>query len=411
MVVVRRGSPLPVTAEDVDRAAAAIEGAIPSTASPTADRLSRTTGSRVVLKLENQQATGSFKERGALNRLLQLDREERSRGVVANSAGNHAQALAFHGTRLGMPVTIVMPESTPNVKVERTARFGAGVVLVDGDVGAAEVRAHELAHDQGLVFVHPFDDPAVIAGQGTIARELLAAHDDLDALVVPVGGGGLIAGMAVAARAVRPDIEIVGVQTAAYPSMVTAVDGTTRTSSASTIAEGIAVPRAGALTAEIVRALVDDVVIVDEASIEEALNLLLFEERTVAEGAGAVALAAVLERPRHFADRKVALVVSGGNIDPRLLAQIVMRGLVRAGQLVTLELAIPDMPGTLAAVASVIGSLGGNIVEVSHQRLFADVSVKSAVLNLAVETRDRQHAREIVDALERAGYDVTVRTP
>jgi threonine dehydratase len=404
-------SDLAVRPDDVEEAARAIAGAVVRTPSAAADRLSAVTGCSVVVKFENLQPTGSFKDRGALNRLLRLSPEERRRGVVANSAGNHAQALAHHGSRLGIPVTIVMPASTPNVKVERTASLGAAVVLADGDVGAAEARAHALGAERGLVFVHPYDDPAVIAGQGTVALELLADHPDLDIIVVPVGGGGLISGVAVAARARRADVEIVGVQSERYPSMVAALAGREPSCGGPTIAEGIAVARAGTLTTPIVAALVRDVLTVTEGGTEEALNLLLFLEKTVTEGAGATPLAALLEHREKFEGRRVGIVLSGGNIDPRLLAQVVMRGLVRAGQLVTLQLELPDAPGTLARVSAIIGGRGGNIVEVSHHRLFSDVSIKAAVLDVAVETRDRAHLDEIVGELERAGYGVAVRGP
>ena len=408
---------LPVTRADVDAAAAALAGELWVTPSSVSERLSQTTGARVVVKLENLHATGSFKERGALTKLLQLGEPERARGVIAHSAGNHGQALAYHGTRLGIPVTIVMPASTPTVKVERTKELGAAVLLVEGGVEAAETRAHEIARDEHRVFVHPFDDPVVIAGQGTVALELVHEFPDLDAVIVPVGGGGLISGMAVALHdhhhgAVVPAerrVEIVGVQTERYPSMVAARTGRDLPCGGSTIAEGIAVAHAGVNTAAIVRALVDDVVAVSESSIEEALNLLLFEEKTVTEGAGAAPLAALLEHRDRFAGRTVGLVLSGGNVDPRILSQVVLRGLVRDGLLVTLELVLPDAPGTLAAVAAVIGATGANIVEVSHHRLFDDVAIKSAVLDLAVETRGRAHVDAIVAALRDAGYAVHVR--
>jgi len=400
---------LPVTAADVDAAVAALAGELWVTPSSVSERLSQTTGARVVVKLENLHATGSFKERGALNKLLQLTADERARGVVAHSAGNHGQALAYHGARRGVPVTIVMPATTPTVKVERTRELGASVVLVDGGVETAEARAREIARADGAVFVHPFDDPVVIAGQGTVAVELLREFPDLDAVVVPVGGGGLVAGMAVALRAARPEIEIVGVQTERYPSMVGAVAGREQPCGGSTIAEGIAVAHPGSNTLAIVRDLVDEVVAVSESSIEEALNLLLFEEKTVTEGAGAAPLAVLLEHRARFEGRTVGLVLSGGNVDPRILSQVVLRGLVRDGLLVTLELVLPDAPGTLAAVAAVIGERGANIVEVSHHRLFDDVSIKSAVLDLSVETRGRTHVDEILTALRAAGFSVRVR--
>lgn len=400
---------LPVTRADVAAAAAALAGELWVTPSSVSERLSQTTGARVVVKLENLHATGSFKERGALNKLLRLSTDERARGVVANSAGNHGQALAYHGTRRGVPVTVVMPASTPTVKVERVRELGATVELVEGGVEDAQARAHEIVREQHRVFVHPFDDPVVIAGQGTVARELVHEFPDLDAVIAPVGGGGLLAGMAVALHPDHAGIELIGVQTERYPSMVGALSGVDLPCGGSTIAEGIAVAHAGTNTTAIIRRLADDVVTVTESAIEEACNLLLFEEKTVTEGAGAAPLAVLLEQRERFAGRSVGLVLSGGNIDPRILSQVVLRGLVREGLLVTLELVLPDAPGTLAAVASVIGRSGANIVEVSHHRLFDDVAIKSAVLDLAVETRGRGHVEEIVTALRAAGYAVHVR--
>jgi threonine dehydratase len=401
---------LAVTADDVRRAAAAIEGRVVRTPTLRSRTLSAMTGADLWLKFENLQYTASFKDRGALWRLLQLSAAERQRGVVAVSAGNHAQGVAYHATALGIPATIVMPLATPNVKVHNTEALGARVVLHGADLAAAHAEAEQLAQRDGLVWVAPYDDPFVIAGQGTVALEMVHEVADLEAVVVPVGGGGLIAGMAVALDDVAPGVELIGVETELYPSMINALaagDGPPEpVLGGVTIAEGIAVARAGRLTTPIVSALVDDVVAVPEVQIEGAVNLLLEIEKTVAEGAGAAGLAAVLAMPERFKDRCVALVITGGNIDPRLLASVIMRGLVRSGRLSRLAVGVPDVPGSLARVTAIVGDLGGNIVEVAHQRLFSALSAKSTELEISVETRDRDHADRIVEALEAAGYHV-----
>lgn len=399
---------LAVTAADVAAAARAIEGAVEHTPMKRSHTLSDITGAQVWVKFENFQFTASYKERGAVNRLLLTSPAERKRGVVAMSAGNHAQAVAHHATRLGIPATIVMPTWTPQVKVSRTAMLGARVVLEGNDLGESGVAARRLEQEEGLVFVAPYDDPAIIAGAGTVALEILDTVADLEVLVVPVGGGGLISGMAVAARDRRPDIEIVGVETERYPSMIAALTGADRRPGGTTIAEGIAVPQAGTLTLPIVRALVDDVVEVSEDAIEEAVNLFLEIEKVVAEGAGAAGLAALLQHPGRFAGKRTGLVLTGGNIDPRLLAQVLMRGLVRTGRLTRLRVEINDIPGALGLVSSIIGRAGGNIVEVAHQRLLPDISIRSAVLELAVETRDRAHADALAEALRAGGFATTL---
>jgi threonine dehydratase len=398
---------LPVTLADVQAAAAALEGQIVRTPTMRSATLSAITGADVHLKFENLQFTSSFKDRGALHRLLHLEPAERARGVIAVSAGNHAQGVAHHATRLGIPSTIVMPRTTPNVKVAATEALGAAVVLHGEDLAAATARAEELARSQGLVWVAPFDDPYVIAGQGTVALEMLADAPDLDCLVVPVGGGGLIAGMAVVYAALAPSVELLGVETDLYPSMAVALHGRGVVPGGTTIAEGIAVATPGRLTEPIVEALVADVLTVPEDTIEQAINLLLDIEKTVAEGAGAAGLAALLDQPQRFKDRKVGLVISGGNIDPRLLASVILRGLVRTGRLSRLTLEVLDMPGVLGRVAAICGEQGANIVEVGHQRLFSDLSVKRTGLDLAVETRDRDHADRLVAALEAAGFRVS----
>jgi threonine dehydratase len=402
----RPAGALPVTEADVVRAAAALGDNVVRTPTLHSQTLSAITGANLWLKFENLQYTASFKDRGALYRLLQLGPDERERGVVAVSAGNHAQGVAYHATRLGVPATIVMPRSTPNVKVASTEALGARVVLHGDDLAAAHAEAEALAERDGLVWVAPFDDVHVIAGQGTVGLELFADAPNLDVVVVPVGGGGLLAGLAVVAAARAPQVELIGVETELYPSMINALRGGGDVPGGVSVAEGIAVHRSGRITAEIVDALVDDVVAVSEATIEQAINLLLEIEKTVAEGAGAAGLAAVLAEPERFKDRNVGLIVTGGNIDPRTLASVIMRGLVRSGRLSRLSVGVTDAPGSLSRVTSIVAELRGNIVEVSHQRLFSDLSVKNTVLELAIETRDRDHADRIVEALEVAGYPV-----
>ena len=395
---------LAVTAADVEAAAARIAGSVERTPTAHSVTLSAITGADVYVKFENFQFTASFKDRGARNKLLSLSPEERGRGVVAMSAGNHAQAVAHHATLLGIPATIVMPVWTPQVKVHRTAMLGARVVLQGDDLKEAAAVARGLERDQGMVFVSPYDDAAIIAGAGTVAIELLEDAPQVDTLVVPVGGGGLISGMAVIAHARRPDIRIVGVEADRFPSMANAVRGEHAPVGGTTVAEGIAVPVAGSLTAPIVKALVSDVVTVSEESLEAAIDLFLDIEKVVAEGAGGAGLAALIQHPDRFRGHSVGIVLTGGNIDPRVLATILLRGLVRGGQLARLRVEISDTPGALGKVSSIIGDAGGNIVEVAHQRLFSDVSIKSAMLELAVETRDRVHADEIVAALDHGGF-------
>ncbi|MGH9003556.1 MAG: threonine ammonia-lyase, partial [Acidimicrobiia bacterium] len=370
--------------------------------------LSSVLGCTVVVKFENLQFVSAFKERGALNKLLQLDDGERAKGVVAMSAGNHAQAVAYHATRLGIDATIVMPRATPFVKVQRTRELGATVVLLGEDLAAAETEALRLARTEGRTYVHPFDDPDVIAGQGTCALEMLADDPDLDVLLVPVGGGGLLAGMAVAARHLSPGIELVGVETERYAAMAALLAGTEAKVGGPTIAEGIAVPRPGRLTGEIIKALVDDVVTVSEENIEEAMNLLLEIEKVVVEGAGAAGVAALVAHRERFAGRKVGVVLTGGNVDPRLLASVIMRGLIRHGRLTRLHVEVPDVPGSMGDLTTLLGDQGANIVEILHQRLFVDLSARSAVVEVTVETLDLTHAERVVAALEKAGYVVRV---
>lgn len=397
----------PVTVDDVDRAARGIAGQVVHTPTLRSQTLSDITGAEVWLKFENLQFTSSFKDRGALWRLLQLAPEERARGVVAMSAGNHAQGVAYHARRLGIPATIVMPLFTPNVKVAGTAALGARIVLHGDSLAEARARADELAAEEGLVFVPPYDDPFVVAGQGTCGLELLADAPPLDVLLVPVGGGGLLAGIAVVYAARSPSTELLGVQTELYPSMVDELAGRPpRGPGGATIADGIAVTQAGAITSAIIATSTAGVLTVREDSIEDALVLLLEIEKTVVEGSGAAGLAAVLEDPGRFHGRRVGIVLSGGNVDPRLLASVLLRGLVRSGRLTRLDVGINDVPGQLSAVTHIIGELGGNIIEVQHQRMFSEVSAKRTVLEVAVETRDRSHLEQLIAALRDAGYVV-----
>jgi threonine dehydratase len=393
-----------VTIADIRAARARIGGAVEETPCRVSRTLSAIAGAEIALKFENLQFTASFKERGALNKLLQLGDDERARGVIAMSAGNHAQGVAYHAQRLGIAASIVMPRGTPFIKVEQTSHFGPRIVFEGESLGEAEDFARALAEREGFAFVHPYDDEAIIAGQGTVALEMLEARPDLEALVVPVGGGGLIAGCATAAKALKPGIEVVGVETELYPSMVQALRGEAATSGGATIAEGIAVDRPGTHTLPVVRELVSEVLVVPEAEIERAVLLLLEIEKTVVEGAGAAGLAAVLAMPERFAGRKVGIVLSGGNIDARMLATIVMRGLVREGRLARMGVEIADLPGNLARVAQIIGEGGGNIVEVYHERAFTRMPIKSAALFVIIETRNRAHAEEILAALGEGGF-------
>jgi threonine dehydratase len=397
---------LPVTLADIRAAAATIHGEVLRTPAIAAPALSALTGTALVLKLETLHPTGSFKERGALNKLKSLSPEQRAAGVIAMSAGNHAQGVAYHARRLGIPATIVMPEGTPFTKVERTAAHGATVVLRGAGLAEAREEAATIAAARGLTFVHPYDDPAIIAGQGTVALELLADHPDLDVIIVPIGGGGLISGVAVAAKGLSPSIEIVGVEASLYPSMRQALSGGAppEPRGGQTIAEGIAVKEPGILTRAICTALVSDIILVEESAIERAIEMLLDDQKLVVEGAGAAGLAALLSVPERFRGRKVALVLCGGNIDARLLSSILMRGLVRAGKLVRLRVELSDSPGILSKITRIIGDKGGNIVEITHQRLFYDVSVKLAEVDAVVETRNRSHVGEIVAALDEAGF-------
>jgi threonine dehydratase len=366
--------------------------------------LSRIAGCDVWLKFENLQFTASFKERGALNKLLSLTAEQQAKGVIAMSAGNHAQGVAYHAERLGIPATIVMPAGTPFTKIQHTRDFGARVI-VDGDMLADAQRfAEALCAEEGLTFVHPYDDPEIIAGQGTIALEMLDKIPELDTLILPIGGGGLISGMATAAKAIKPDIEIFGVQTALYPSMYHALRGGGGRSGGATVAEGIAVQNIAARTRSIIGALIKDVLLVDEAAIEQAIALLLEVEKTVVEGAGAVGLAALLQNCDRFEGRKVGLVLTAGNIDSRLLASVILRELSRGGRISIFHVELTDRPGSLAKIATVIGEAGGNIIEVLHNRLSTAISAKSVVVDITVETRDSVHRDLVGEKIDDAGF-------
>jgi threonine dehydratase len=399
-------SKLAVTFDDVLAAHQVVKRSLVRTPTVKSQTLSAIAGCEIWLKFEQLQFTSSFKERGVVNRLAQLTEAERRRGVVAMSAGNHAQGLAYHAVREGIPATIVMPLTTPNIKVRNTEALGAKVVLHGNDFAEAGTEARRLADQFGFVWVPPFDDAAIIAGQGTAAIEMIEDADPLDVIVVPCGGGGLLAGMSVAAKYLNPGIEMVGAETELYPSMRAALDGVEPICGGATIAEGIAVSRAGELTLPLVRAYVNDVVSVSEARIEEAMALLIDIEKTVVEGAGATGLAAVLDQPERFAGRRVGLILCGGNVDARLLSSVLLRSLVRAGRLVRLNVDITDTPGALAKVAGIIGEQSGNIVDVSHQRLFSLLGAKSAVLELALEARDLNHCEAIIAALRQSGFVV-----
>ena len=393
-----------VTLSDIEAARRIIATQVLRTPMLPAPKLSALTGAQVWVKYENLQVTNSFKERGALTKLTALSEAERARGVIAMSAGNHAQAVAYHARRLNIPATIVMPVTTPFVKVAATEAYGATVVLHGETVADAQVRAEEIAAERALVWVHPYDDPHVIAGQGTIALEMLEEAPDLDVLVIPIGGGGLIAGNAISARAVKPAIEIIGVECALYPSMWNALNGEQRAVGGATLAEGIAVKNVGTLTAPVVHDLVSEVLLVEEAHLERAVNAFLTHQKTMAEGAGAAGLAALLAHPARFAGRRVGLILCGGNIDPRILSSIMFRELERESRVVSFRLTIPDRPGVLGVIATRFGELGANILEVEHRRLFLDVPAKGAKLDVTVETRDAEHAEEIFRALTSDGY-------
>ena len=402
---------MPVTIDDIRAAARRIAGAVEQTPCVHSRTLSRLVGAEVFLKFENLQFTASFKERGALNKLLSLGEAERRRGVIAMSAGNHAQAVAYHAARLGIPATIVMPRGSPNTKIKNTQVHGATVVLEGENLFEAGKHARELAARDNLVFVHPYEDPLIIAGQGSVGLEMLAAVPDLDLIVVPVGGGGLIAGIATAAKALKPSIRIFGVESRNYPSMHQRLAGIPVECGGDTIAEGIAVKDVGATALSIIRERVDEVLVVEEETIERAVVALIEIEKTVAEGAGAAGLAALLQHGARFAGRRVGIPICGGNIDARLLADVLMRGLVRDGRMVRVQVTMPDISGARAKVATMIGDAGGNIVEVQHQRVFGTTSAKSPDVEFVIETRDREHTAALLAFLEAHGVRTGIVEP
>jgi len=395
-----------VTLADIRMAHERIAPSIVRTPTLHSKTLSQLTGANVWLKFENLQFTAAYKERGALNKLLQLTDEEKARGVIAASAGNHAQGLAYHGARLGIPVTIVMPKPTPTVKVQQTEGHGAEVILTGERFDDAQATAYEIAAERGLTFVHPFDDPAIVAGQGTVAIEMLEDVPAIDTLAIPIGGGGLISGCATAARALKPGIDVVGVQAELYPSMYAKLNGLDLPCEGDTLAEGIAVKHPGRITFEIVRQLIEDIVLVSERDLEKAVSLLLQIEKTVVEGAGAAGLAALLAHPRRFAGRNVGLVLCGGNIDTRLLANVLLRDLARSGRLARLRIRLKDRPGALYNVARLFDEQQVNIIEVYHQRVFTNLPAKGLITEIECETRDAEHLDRLVAALTANGYEV-----
>lgn len=397
---------MPVSLTDIEAAARVLKGQIVETPFLLSRTLSEITGASVMIKFENLQFTASFKDRGAANKLASLSAAERARGVIANSAGNHAQGLAYHAQRLGIPATIVMPETTPFTKVKQTQGFGARIVLKGKDLSEAGDEAHRIAKEEGLVFVHPYDDEKIVAGQGTIGLEICSAGLDFDTVVVPLGGGGLIAGIAVAVKALKPNVQVIGVESELFPAMRAALIGRPAECGGATIAEGIAVPRPGRITTEICQRLVDEVLLVPEAAFERAIYLFLSIEKTVAEGAGAAGLAALLRYPERFRGKRVALILAGGNIDPRLLSSVILRELSRDGRIFKIAVSIDDLPGQLSRVARAIGDARGSIVEVQHSRLSLDITAKQTLLEFLLEARDREHGGEIIAAIEKLGLPV-----
>lgn len=398
---------LPVSLADVRAAAARIGKSIVRTPTLLSQTLSKMTGATVYLKFENLQFTAAYKERGALNTLLQLPESARETGVIAASAGNHAQGLAYHGARLGIPVTIVMPRTTPTVKVMQTESHGATVVLEGETFDAAYAHARKLEGERGLTFIHPFDQESIIAGQGTVGLEMLEDVPEIDTLVIPIGGGGLISGIGVAARGLKPDIGLVGVQAELYPSMFNRMKHTDLPCEGDTLAEGIAVKQPGDLTSRFVQALVDDIVLVDERTLEEAVSLFLQIEKTVVEGGGAAGLAALIAHPERFRGKTVGIVLSGGNIDTRLLANVLLRDLARSGRLARVRVRLQDRPGALYNVVRIFGEQQVNIIEIYHQRIFTSLPAKGLITEIECETRDRAHLDRLVDALRiGGGYEV-----
>ena len=399
---------MPVTFQDIEKARTTLQGNVVRTPLIRAAKLSEITGADIFVKFENLQVTSSFKDRGAYNKMSSLTAAEKARGVIAMSAGNHAQAVAYHAKRLAIPATIVMPETTPSTKIERTRAHGANVILSGETLADSQLTAEALVKEKGFLLIHPYDDDKVIAGQGTIGIEMLEDAPDLDCIVVPIGGGGVIGGTAIAAKHIRPGIEVLGVEVKLYPSMYHALRGQPAKCGGSTLAEGIAVKNVTERTIAIAKQYVDDVRLVGESDIERAVMAYLTHQKTLAEGAGAAGLAAVLADPAHFRGRKIGLVLCGGNIDPRILASIILRELEREHRIVNLRIQIDDRPGVLGRIATLLGQLGANILEVSHRRMFLDVPAKGAELEIMVETRDGPHADEIVARIEKEGFSTRV---
>ena len=397
---------LPPTIDDIRAAAERIDGAVIRTPMLVSKTLSEIIGAEVWLKFENLQFTAAYKERGALNKLLQLSPEERARGVIAASAGNHAQAVAYHAKRLGIPATIVMPESTPTVKVTQTAGFGATVVLYGDMFDDAYAKARELALEKGYVFVHPFDDPQIVAGAGTVALEMLEDAPDLDTIVVPIGGGGLMSGVSIASRAIKPDIELIGVEAELYPSMKCAIEGCQMPLGGDTLAEGIAVKQPGELTSRILKDNGVGVALVSERDLERAVAMLVGIEKTVVEGAGAAGLAAMLSERERYKGKKVATLLCGGNIDTHLLANVLVRDLVRQGRIARLHVAAHDQPGALAAITSKVYEAGVNVIEINHSRIFTRLPAKDTMIEVECEARDPESIDDVVTRLEAAGFRV-----
>jgi len=396
----------PPTIDDIRAAAERIKGAVIRTPMLVSRTLSEIIGAEVWLKFENLQFTAAYKERGALNKLLQLSAEERARGVIAASAGNHAQAVAYHAKRLGIPATIVMPATTPTVKVTQTAGHGATVVLHGDMFDDAYARARELALENGYVFVHPFDDPQIIAGAGTVALEMLEDAPDLDMFVVPIGGGGLMSGVSIASRSIKPDIELIGVEAELYPSMKCAIQDCRMPLGGDTLAEGIAVKQPGELTSRILREYANDVVLVSERDLERAVAMLVGIEKTVVEGAGAAGLAAMIADPERYKGKKVATLLCGGNIDTHLLANVLVRDLVRQGRIARLHVAAHDQPGALAAITAKVYEAGVNVIEINHSRIFTRLPAKDTMIEVECEARDPQSIDDVVARLEAAGFRV-----
>lgn len=397
---------LPVSLDDIKAAAERIHGAIVRTPTMLSRTLSELTGATIYLKFENLQFTAAYKERGALNKLLQMDEQTRSRGVIAASAGNHAQAVAYHGARLGVPVTIVMPKPTPVIKVMQTEGHGASIVLHGELFDEAYAHARQIEAERGFTFVHPFDDPQIIAGQGTVALEMLEDAPAIDTLVVPIGGGGLMSGVGIAAKALKPDLELIGVQAELYPSMYCKVTGRDLPSSGDTIAEGIAVKAPGEITSRIIAQIVDEILLVPERDMETAVSLLLQIEKTVAEGAGGAGLAALIAHPERFKGRTIGIIVTGGNIDTRLLATVLLRDLARAGRLARLRIQLQDRPGALFSVIKLFEQHQINILEVYHQRLFTTLPAKGLYTDIECEARDADQIQRLMDDLHAQGFSV-----